>query len=84
MNDNTTQKPVFVSTNQELGPCLMIAESQLEEIRQLLDAHHIGYEVDEEALSVDDEPEITFINLARGTSADQVRQLLESLPGTSR
>lgn len=46
MNEQITQKPVFVSTNEELGPCLMIAESQLEEIRQLLDAHHIDYEVD--------------------------------------
>jgi hypothetical protein len=84
MSDKSPKMPVFLSTDEDLGPYLMILESQLEEIRRLFDANHLSYEVDEESLSIDDGPETTFVYLAPGTSAEKVRQVLENLSETSR
>jgi len=80
MISSVTQKPLVVTRDHPLYSDITVPVSQLEEVKRLLDAHHIQYEVDEDYYSFDDEPEVTFINLRRGTNAEQVQQILDSIP----
>ena len=67
-----------VSTDGNAGPYIMVPVDQLDEIRSLLDANNIGYWVDEQAISLDGNPEITVINLGREGDAARIQRLLDS------
>jgi len=84
VRDNPILKPVFVSTDQETGPTLIVPLSQLDDFRRLLDANHIAYEVDDDIYSFNDEPELVFVNIQEGTSAEPIQRLLDSMPQTPR
>jgi hypothetical protein len=71
MIDVTTRRPLRVSTADDAPPYIMVALEQLAAVTAVLDAHEISYWVDEEAFSIDDEPEIT-------PAAGQ--RLLDSIP----
>jgi hypothetical protein len=79
MIDTTTQKPLFVSTGRNAGPYIMVPVKQLDQVRTLLDANNILYWVDEQAISLDGKPEITFVNLRHETNPDSVQHLLDSI-----
>lgn len=79
MTDATTKKPLRVSIDGTTGPYLMVPVSQLDEVRRLLDSSHIGYWVEEEAISLDGEPEGAVINLGRGADAAAVQKILDSV-----
>jgi hypothetical protein len=57
----------------------MLPLAQLDEVTKLLDKNEISYWVDEEALSLDGEPEVIWINLKRGSNAATVQSLLDSI-----
>ncbi len=78
MIDTMTDKPLQVDGGSY--PYIMLPLSQLDTVRALLDANKISYWVDEEALSVDGEPEVIWINLSRKTDPKEVQQLLDSVP----
>ena len=80
MIDTSTDKPLYVSTDGEAGPYIMVPVMQLERVRTLLDTDKTPYWVDEEAISLDGKPEITVINLGRGTDPINVQRLLDSIP----
>jgi hypothetical protein len=79
MKDVTTKKSLYVSTDGNVGPYIMVPVSQLDTMRQLLNQHHIRYSVDENAISLNGEPEVAIINLGRGGDAKRVQQILDSV-----
>ena len=77
MIDATTQKPLHVSTDGTAGPYIMVPLSQLDEVKQLLDARHVRYWVEENAISMDGAPYIVVINLGREGNAAFVQSVLD-------
>ncbi len=80
MIDVTTRRPLYVSSAGDAGPYILVSVEQLAAVTHLLDSHRISYWVDEEALSIDDGPEITVINLDHGCDPKTVQRLLDSIP----
>lgn len=79
MIDVVTKKPLYVSTDGTAGPYIMVPLDQLDEVRQLLDQRCIHYSVDEDAISLNDEPYVTVIDLGRGTDAVAVQTILDGV-----
>lgn len=79
MRDVTTKEPLYVSTDGTAGPYIMVPVTQLEELRSLLDRHQIRYEVDEDVISLNDEPEVAIVNLDRSQDAGRVQKILDSV-----
>lgn len=77
MIDVSTKKPLSVSTDGDAGPYIMVPVQQLDRVRDLLDAAKIPYWVDEVAISLDGKPEVTVVNLGRGTDPEEVQKLLD-------
>ena len=78
MIDVTTKQPLPVSTQGTAGPFIMVPVSQLDEVRRLLDSHRLRYWVDELAVSLNGEPEVTVVNLGRGGDAVAVQRILDA------
>jgi hypothetical protein len=57
----------------------MTPVSQLDEVRRLLDSHHVRYWVEEDAISLDGAPETIIVNLGREVDAKAVQALLDSV-----
>ena len=79
MTDVVTKKRLYVSTDGTAGPYIMVPLDQLDEVRQLLDQHHIRYSVDEDAISLNGKPYVTVIDLGRGADAAAVQTILDSV-----
>ncbi len=79
MIDSMTNKPLCVSTDGTAGPYIMVPVSQLADLRTLLDGHQIRYSVEEEAISLDDSPEIAVVNLGRGADVSAVQNILDPM-----
>jgi hypothetical protein len=80
MIDTTTRKPLYVSTDGDAGPYIMLPLAQLERVRALLNANKVSYWVDEEAISLDGNPEVAVINLGRRSNPAAIQRLLDSIP----
>lgn len=78
MNDITTKQRLHVSTDGAAGPYIMVPVSQLDAVRRLLSQHHVPYTVDENAISIDDEPEVAVVDLGRSGDAKKVQQILDN------
>ncbi|MCA9000246.1 MAG: hypothetical protein KDA80_24825 [Planctomycetaceae bacterium] len=78
MIDSTTKKPLHVSTDGDSGPYIMVPVEQVDEVGKLLDGHDIRYWVDEVAISLNGEPEITVINLGHHVDAKRVQAILDN------
>jgi hypothetical protein len=80
MTDTVTRKPIKVETHGgELG-YIRIPLAQLDTVTAVLDANKVPYWVDEEALSMDGGPEITWINLDEDADLALVQRLLDRIP----
>lgn len=79
MTDVVTNEPLHVSTDGTAGPYIMVPLNQLDEVRQLLDQHKIRHSVDEDAISLNDKPFVTVIDLGRGADAVAVQTILDSV-----
>jgi hypothetical protein len=80
MIDTTTRQPLYVSTEGDAGPYIMVPVDQLKRVIPLLDTHKVPYWVDEEAISLDGKPEVAVINLGKGSNPATVQGLLDSIP----
>lgn len=78
MIDTITKARLEVLSSNRGRSCIIVPESQLKQLRSLLDRHKIRYEVDEDMMSVDGEPWVAFVMLARGTDPAEVQRLLDS------
>jgi len=80
MKDAVTKQPLRVEAVEGPLSYLWVPLSQLDEVRKVLDAGKVPYSVSEIAIALDDEPEGVSIHLARGTDAEAVQRLLDSVP----
>ena len=80
MIDTITHKPLYVSTDGDGGPYIMVPVAQLEKVRGLLDADKVPYWVDEEAISLDGKPEVAVVNLGHRSDPGKIQRLLDSIP----
>lgn len=80
MIDISTMKPLYVSTDGDAGPYIMVPVQQIDDVRHLLDANNVPYWVDEEAISLDGKPEVTVVNLGRNANPDAVQKILDNAP----
>jgi hypothetical protein len=78
MKDAATKHPLRVSTDGTAGPYLMVTIEQLNEVRRLLDGHSIRYWVDEDAISLNGEPETAVVNFGRGGDSEAVQRILDA------
>ena len=79
MTDTTTRKPLYISTYGTAGPYIMVPVSQLDDLRRLLDSRHIGYWVEEDAISLNGAPEVAVVDLGRGADTAAVQAMLDSV-----
>ncbi len=79
MIDAMTKKPLYVSTDGNAGPYIMVPVSQLGDLRELLDKHRIRYSVEEDAISLDGKPEVAVVNLVHGADDSAVQAILDSV-----
>ncbi|MDZ7620103.1 MAG: hypothetical protein U1E05_24130 [Patescibacteria group bacterium] len=79
MIDVVTKKPLNVSTDGTAGPYIMVPLDQLDDIQRLFDQHGIHYWVDEDAISLNNEPYVAVVNLGRGGDAAAVQTILDSV-----
>ena len=79
MIDRITLKPLHVSTDGAAGPYIMVPVSQLSALRELLDMHRIRYSVEEDAISLDGEPETAVVNLGHKADAPALQAILDSV-----
>lgn len=80
MTDSSTKKPLGVTGTGSAGSYLMVPVSQLDDVRKLLDADRIPYWIDDLAISIDGEPEVTTITFRPGIDPQVVQRLLDSVP----
>jgi hypothetical protein len=77
MIDVTTKKPLRVEFEGNAPPFIDIATSQLDHVRELLDANDVPYWVDALAIAFEGEPEMTVINLSHRADPVAVQRLLD-------
>ena len=78
MIETTTRQRLYVSTEGDAGPYIMVPEAQLAQVLTLLEQAKVPHWVDEEAISLDGKPEIAVVNLGRGIDPQAVQGLLDS------
>jgi len=80
MIDALTKKKLKVPPHG-IGPSTIIVPMErIDEIRALFDAYKIRYEVDEEFIREEGDPDVTFITFSRRTDPAEVQKLLDSIP----
>ena len=78
MIDVSTKKRLCVSTGGDAGPYITVPVQQINDVSTLLDNNNISYWVDEDAISLDGQPEVTVVNLRNGTDAATVQNILDN------
>ena len=77
MIDTHTQEQIKVTIPANAGPYIVAPLAQLPEIRERLDRHPVLYWVDTDAISVDNEPFVIWINFGRTEDADRIQAILD-------
>jgi hypothetical protein len=80
MIDTSTRQRLKISTDGGAAPYLMLPESQLAAVRELLEKNDVPHWVDEETLSMDGGPDIALVNFGREIDPPVVQCLLDALP----
>ncbi len=78
MIDAISQKPLRIDPDEY--PYLIVPYSQLDQVKALLEANKVSFDVDEEVLSMDNGPEVAFVNFPRRTDPAMIQRLLDSIP----
>ncbi len=79
MIDAITQERIVVHTEGAAGPYLMVANEQLDSVVEALRNHKVSHWVDEDAISLDDEPAVAVVNLGRSANVPAVQRILDNL-----
>ena len=77
MTDAATAKSLQVSTLGTAGPYIRLPLSQVDDVKRLLDTHHIHYWVHENAISTDGGPYMAIIELGSNGNATAVQLVLD-------
>jgi hypothetical protein len=77
MTDSFTKKPIRVSDDEDLGPAILLRLDQLALVTKLLDDAGYRYTVDEDEMSINDEPYQTEVELEHGVDVAAIQKLLD-------
>ena len=77
MIDTSTNRPLYVSTDGDTSPYIMVPMVQLDAVRRLLLEKNIGFWVDDDAVRIDNEPAFTVINLGKGSDPVAIQKILD-------
>jgi hypothetical protein len=80
MIDVVRKERISVLKEEGSPPYMIVPEEQLDAIVRILDTNNVAYEVDEESLSLDGKPFVTFIIFDRKTDRNFVQRLLDDVP----
>jgi hypothetical protein len=80
MIDRLTHERMQVRTEGLAGSYLAVEDGQLPAVEQALQAAGIAYAVVPEAISVDDEPFVSVVNLGLGADVVRVQAALDAAP----
>ncbi len=78
MIDVATGKKILVSNLGNFGPYIHISTQCLNNVCDLFDTNNIKYIVDEDAITINDSPEETVINLGIGVDPDFIQDILNN------
>ena len=79
MIDAITHDRILIHTEGTGAPYLMVANEQLEVVVSVLRDHGVSHWVDDDAISLDDEPAVAVVNLGRGADVAAVQRLLDAI-----
>jgi hypothetical protein len=77
MTDSFTKKPIRVIDDEDMGISILVRLDQLDLVTKLLDDAGYRYAVDEDAMSVNDEPYLTDVELEDGVDVAAIQKLLD-------
>jgi hypothetical protein len=77
MIDAITRERIIINTEGAARPYLMVAHEQLEAITDALRDGHVLHWVDEDVISLDDDPAVAVVDLGRGADVASVQRLLD-------
>lgn len=77
MIDSFTKEPIRVSDDGDPGPYIMVQLDQLDLVKKILDDAGCRYYVDEDAISFNDQPFTTIVNLAHNADVAAIQRLLD-------
>jgi len=77
MIDSFTKDPIRVGDDDDAGPYIIVRLDQLGLVTKLLDDAGFHYDLDEEALSINDGPYTTIVNLGRHADGPAIQKLLD-------
>ncbi len=77
MQDTTSGDRIFVSTDGDSVPYIMVPLLQLDSVRTLLQDKGVDFWVEESAIALDGEPYIAVINLSKSADADVIQAILD-------
>lgn len=79
MVDEQTRERLRVSTDGTAGPYIMVTVRRLDDVCRGLDDHGISYSVEEDAISLDGEPEVGVIDLGHNADVDSIQAILDGI-----
>ena len=77
MNDTSTGDRLLVSEAGDAGPYIIVPVAQLDDVSSLLDENRVAHTVDEAAVSLNESPFYSVINLTLGANVDSIQRLLD-------
>jgi hypothetical protein len=77
MIDTSRAKRLIVSDDGAGGPYIKVPVTRLDEIRERLNRSGVNHWVDSMAISIDDKPAVTVINLGLTGDASRVQAILD-------
>ena len=77
MQDTTNGNSIYVSTDGDSVPYIMLPLSQLDAVKALLQHNAVDFWVDENAVAIDGEPYIVVINLSKSADVATVQAILD-------
>jgi hypothetical protein len=77
MIDSITKEPIRVSDDGDAGPYIIVQLDQVELVKGLLDTAGYDYDVDEDAISFNDQPYTSIVNLGLQADVAGIQRLLD-------
>ena len=80
MNDVATKNPVRVKKIElsKVGPYIWVSVNQVKEVETLLRKHNIFFWTEEDSLSINNGPYMTYVHFRLGQDPNAVQAILDS------
>lgn len=77
MTDATTKQPIRVRIEDPTLPSVVVPETQLERVTELLTSNGVRFWVGHQRMSFNGQPYVAFINIREGTDPALVQNILD-------